>query len=201
MSRVILRLDNWSVKRARNHPLLVGKKHFARGAFSAIFDGTRKNTVLKMTVDPISYGMLNWSFPYVNHRHFPRVVKNHSDIGEVRINGENYPIFLYEIERLEKLKVGGEARATAKLIKTSLMLASNSTPLWQRINIPYTEIEAVAQDRALPKSIRNAMDQLSTFCSNIGDAFFIDMHMANFMQRKNGELVISDPLASKALLK
>jgi hypothetical protein len=195
-----LRLDNRDVKLAMNHPLLKDKKPIGRGVFSAVFEGTRKNTVLKMTVDDISYCLLNDWTVGVKHRHFPRVIENHGDIGAVRISGMQYPIYLYEVERLEKLKNGSDTKRLAQMISRSKdKVHWNSISRWDDYTRAYMELTIMARDAMLPRSIRNALSLLSDFCSNMPGST-LDMHLGNFMQRKNGELVITDPLANVEIM-
>jgi hypothetical protein len=196
-----LRLDDRNVKSAMNHPLLKDKKPIGRGVFSAVFEGTRKNTVLKMTVDDISYCLLNDCTVGVKHRHFPRVIENHGDIGAARINWMHYPIYLYEVERLEKLKNGSDTKRLARMISKSQDKAHRRNSIYRLDDYTKAHIEltVMARDAMLPRSIRNALSLLSDFCSNMPGSV-LDMHLGNFMQRKNGELVITDPLASAEIM-
>ena len=195
-----LRLDQPGTQRALLHPLLAGRKVIGRGAFSLVFEGTKKNTVLKLTVDSCNYFMLNcWAYR-VEHRHFPRVVERHGDIDVVRINGHDYPLFLFEIEKLQHLERGTDSYRLARLLRQSANTASSGV-LWKMeedVRATVT-LGSMMKDAALPRSVRNALGQLEEFCSNYED-FGLDLHMGNMMQRKNGELVLTDPLSNVALL-
>lgn len=197
--RKALRLDHWEVKNVLRHPLLEGKKPIGRGCFSAIFEGTRKNTVLKLTVDDIGYWLLNCWATKVEHKHFPRIVDRHGDIGTVKLGGTDYPLFLFEMEKLEKIKPGSDAKKLARRIQGVAQTASNKAGLWMRDDLRSVMMaQHMMQDTALPRSIRNALGQLENFCCNYPGGQ-MDLHMNNMMQRKNGELVITDPLANMSI--
>lgn len=197
--RKALRLDHWEVKSALRHPLLEGKKPIGRGCFSAIFEGTRKNTVLKLTVDDIGYWLFNCWATKVEHRHFPRIIDRHGDIGTVKLRGTDYPLFLFEMEKLEKIKPGTDTKRLAMKIQNTVRTASNKAGLWMRDDLRSAMmVQHMMQDTTLPRSIRNALGQLKNFCCNYPGGQ-MDLHINNMMQRKNGELVITDPLANMSI--
>jgi len=189
-----LRFDHWGVKQARKHEVLVGKKPIGRGTFSAVFDGTRKNTVLKMTVDDSAYWLLNDWAVCVNHWHFPRVVKNYGEIGNTRIGRFDFPIYLYEIERLEK--VSGPNKRLVNLIcgaeDNSRRMAMGKN--WEERPKAAKVLDLMLEDKALPRTIHNALRQLRNFADHMDGS--LDLHSGNFLQRANGELVMSDPIAN-----
>ena len=189
-----LRKDCWGVQSALRHPLLEGKKLIGRGVFSMVFEGTRKNTVLKMTVDDIGYYAFNDWAVGCRHRHFPRIIQSEGDIGSAKINGKDRSIYLFEMERLEKLT--GEARKLARQVMNVGATASGKYH-WKtgddiRAMLTFGEM---ARDKSLPRSVRNAIQQLEEFCGNVPGGS-VDLHMNNMMQRKNGDLVIIDPIAN-----
>lgn len=189
-----LRKDCWGVQVALRHPLLEGKKMIGRGVFSMVFEGTRKNTVLKMTVDDIGYYAFNDWAVGCRHRHFPRIIQSEGDIGCAKINGRDRPIYLFEMERLEKLT--GEARKLARQVMNVGATASGKYH-WKtgddvRAMLTFGEM---VRDKSLPRSVRNAIQQLEEFCGNVPGGS-VDLHMNNMMQRKNGDLVIIDPIAN-----
>lgn len=197
--RKALRLDHCEVKSALRHPLLEGKKPIGRGCFSAIFEGTRKNTVLKLTVDDIGYWLFNCWAAKVEHRHFPRIIDSHGDIGTVKLGGTDYPLFLFEMEKLEKIQHGTDTKRLAMKIQDTARTASNKACLWMRDDLRSAMmVQHMMQDTALPRSIRNALGQLENFCCNYPDGQ-MDLHINNMMQRKNGDLVITDPLANMSI--
>jgi hypothetical protein len=191
-----LRKDCWGVQAALRHPLLEGKKLIGRGVFSMVFEGTRKNTVLKMTVDNIGYYAFNDWVVGCRHRHFPRVVHSEGDIGSAKINGRDYSIYLFEMERLQPLAAGSEARRLARRIMNVSATASGKYH-WKtgddiRAMLTFGEM---VRDSSLPRSVRNAVQQLEEFCGNVPGGS-VDLHMHNMMMRKNGDLVIIDPVAN-----
>lgn len=192
-----LRLDDYGVKAAMRHDILLSKKPIARGAFSAIFDGTRKNTVLKMTVDNFGYYMLNDWACGVKHSMFPRVVGNHGEIGTIKSFTDDHPIYLFEMERLEKIQNASLAKRTARSIMNALNRAEKTVPQSMRYGEmrTYMILNAASYDVSLSRMVRNALTQLADFSANMPGGT-LDMHIGNFMQRKNGELVITDPIAS-----
>lgn len=189
-----LRLDQRGVKKALQHPMLKGKKSFGRGKFAAVFEGTRNNTIMKLMLDNVSYDMLNDSHVGVEHSMFPKVWKNFGEVGEVRFGDKIFPLYLSEIERLEKLRSLAAKRLARCLSDVSV---SVSGKYWR---LPVEEQAArsfgeMANNKNLPIRARNALRQLEMFSSNTPGGS-IDMHMGNFMQRGNGELVINDPIAN-----
>lgn len=191
-----LRKDHLGVQMALRHPLLDGKKMIGRGVFSMVFEGTRKNTVLKMTVDNIGYYAFNDYMCGVRHKHFPRVTDCHGEIGTVRLGKHEESIYLYEMERLQPLKVGSEARRLARSIANAAATASGQH-FWRTsedIRAMLT-FGSMLQDKSLPRSIRNALQQLEEFCGRMPGGS-VDLHMHNMMMRKNGDLVIIDPVAN-----
>lgn len=173
-------------KAVLNSPQLAGKKAFARGHFSAVFEGSREDTVYKMTTDSVSYWLLNCSAAGVSGVHFPNLISDHSDIGEFEIDDEIFPIYLYEIERLLELKEKDENYYFAKIvqIKAKQVLHDRISPKRQVRRKDYCDL--------LPDSLDDAVKQLGNFAESYANAE-LDLHMGNFMQRQNGELVISDP--------
>lgn len=182
------------------HKALRGKKVIARGVFSAVYEGSRPNTVLKLTADSYGYRMLNDWACCVKHRHFPRVKIDHEQIGDFRMNGEHFPLFLFEMERLEKLATGSDARRLASRISREQNNCTNDNWNWPADDRARFGIMSMIETGNLNKSIKNALGELEQFCGNNPGAV-LDMHLGNFMQRKNGELVITDPLCDRLALK
>lgn len=191
-----LRKDHWGVKSALKHPLVAGRKIIGRGCFSLVFEGTKKNTVLKMTMDDIGYWMLNDYCMGVKHHHFPRVVESHGDIGETMIGKELFPIYLFEMERLVKLQSGSPAARLARLItQTSGTTSMSLNSHWKEDHHAQEVLGNMMANKQLPRSVRNALTKLCDFCHNFPGGM-MDMHTGNFMQRRNGELVMIDPIAN-----
>jgi hypothetical protein len=199
MSAKAFRFDEPGARLALRHPLLQGKKLLGRGNFSAVFEGTRPNTALKLTVDGPSYWMANDKVTRVTHRHFTRVHDDHQDIGEISVLGRRWPIYLYEVERLSKLRAGSQACKLAR----SIIIRHND----RRLTYADVPEEFLAEEEArkmvackdLPGSVRNAFKDLARYCSYNGGNF-LDLHMKNFMERANGQLVMTDPIGDLTLV-
>ena len=188
----VMKLTDQGVREAMRHPVLKGKKIIGRGVFSIVFEGTRKNAVLKLTCDQYAYRMLNDDHCAVTHRHFPRVSKNYSRVGNVKLAGRDFPIYLYEMERLEELQFGTEQRKLAlKLCKSVDLSDWKTASTMSRIQTALA-LEDAAKDKNMPRSIKNALMDLGRFCRAMPGAG-LDLHMGNIMRRKNGEIVFTDP--------
>lgn len=195
----IFRLDSWDVKNVLSQiPELQGKKPIARGAFSAIYEGTRKNTVIKVTVDDSAYYMLNDGCVGIQHKHLPRVIKNHGEVGSVRVNHMERGVFMYEVEKLEKLKGGTDARKVACMLSDTVVSASMKYA--GQYGTAYMTFNDVAHNKLLPRAIRNLAAKISDFCCNFYQAS-PDLHMGNMMMRSNGDLVVIDPISNAEMIK
>jgi hypothetical protein len=185
----VLRLNDKGVRQALRHPLLTGKKSIGRGCFSAVFEGG-KNTVLKLTADSVNYKMLN-SFDCVRRRHFPKVVADHKRVGAIMIAGMEYPIFLYEVEKLQRLhRLSDAGRLAWKLASRQRHWGLSD---YTNFSASVMTVGDMSRDAKLPRGVRNALAELERFILTCADGI-LDMHFGNFMQRSNGDLVITDPL-------
>jgi hypothetical protein len=182
-----LRLDSYAAKVVRRMPELEGKKSIGRGMFSAVFDGSRPDRVWKMTVDSVGYWLLNCCAYGVSGSHFPKLYQTLRDVGEVKVGGVETPIYLYEIERLQKLQAGSLAKKTARSIVDLLDNGFNNSR-WSAS----MRLKGLSEAKGVSRSLRSAFSALCDFTDNYPDAG-MDMHMTNFMQRKDGKLVITDP--------
>jgi len=193
----ILKLDDWRVKLATQHEAIKGKKPIARGVFSAIYDGSRPNTVYKLTADSFGYWMLNCDYYGVKHRHFPKVFKNFGEVGEIKLGKKEFPLYLFEMERLER--VSGEAKKQAQAIVRQQGKTLTNAWQWPQLDRAFFCVQDMLRSKSFSRSVLNAFAQLEEFCCNYPGAA-LDMHIGNFMKRKNGELVITDPLMDKAVM-
>lgn len=190
----VLRLTDHNIKRARQHAAISGKKPIARGCFSAIFDGSKPSTVFKLTIDPIGYWMLNCSAAHVEGKHFPKVVQNLQEVGITNIQGKEYFIYLFEMERLLPLKRYAENYQEARSVMTgSWNMGRKSFSTSDRIG------SILTSNQKISKSVKLAVAELERFAQDYNNDMTLDMHTGNFMQRKNGTLVITDPMAEKRL--
>jgi len=194
--RKALRLNDWSVKQAiESRPELAGKKPIGRGLFSAIYEGTKPGRVLKVTVDDIGYWMLNDRCVGLSGKHFPKLYQNFGVIGEIKRGGSAFPIYMFEVERLEPLAAGSDARKIARATGNASYRASliaggsraNCYDVLCELKVP-----------GVARSVRRALSALRDFASYFSHGT-LDMHMGNFMQRKDGTLVITDPIANMGI--
>lgn len=197
----VLLLNQASVRDALRHPELIGKKRFARGEFSAVFDAGEEK-VIKVTVDSIQYEIFTryeW-----DNRHFPIVTTDHGIIGEQTIYDEDsLSIYMVEMERLVKLPRGGEVtRLVRKLVRKADDLHLKHLKGW---NYDYTRATVDTLDKlsewgALPESLRASLAELSCRVANY-DGANLDIHSGNVMIRPStGELVLSDPICDARTL-
>ena len=190
-----LTLKDWNIKRAMQHEAIKGKKPIGRGAFSLVFDGSKPSTVYKLTVDRIGYWMLNCDAAKVEGKHFPKVHKSFSEVGETRIKGEEFAIYLFEMERLQPIRRGQAAYREAQNIMEATFWGNYRYSTDNRINnILHSKVE-------FSKSIRKALKDLERFALDYNNDMELDLHNGNFMQRKNGTLVITDPMADRKLFR
>lgn len=190
-----LQLRNPGVQFARgNNAVLRGKKILGRGMFAAVFEGRSPDTVLKMTTCQYSYWMLNCSCCAVRNPMFPRLIENFGEIGEMKLHGISYPIWLYEVERLQKVAPSSpQKRLRRKIIHK---VASEALPKSWAVPSEFMGqfvFDHLACDEELPEDVRDAMGELADFCSNYPGAR-ADLAGGNFMQRSDGQLVINDPV-------
>ncbi|MHB0928653.1 MAG: hypothetical protein ACYC3W_07000 [Candidatus Nanopelagicales bacterium] len=119
MTIKVLKLTDPYVKTASQHPSIKNKKLIARGTFSFLFEGSRPDTVLKMTADQSNYMLLNDYVVRVKGKHFPQIIDCYGEIHEICVDGDHFPVYLYEMERLKKLTSNSEAKRQAKKIYDS----------------------------------------------------------------------------------
>lgn len=211
----ILTLNDAAVRKLRReHPILKGKKLIASGQYSGVFEGTTPETVLKLTIDAPSYVfhslyMRSHGLP---KKHFTQVVADYGVVGEFVI-AKNIPvtaitkptnlcvpIYLYECERLEKLPTKTDnsklVMKISTLVKQAMFAAEYTTQAQRGVDV----IEVLMKASFVPDSLRHDLIVLRDFFKETNDVF-IDIHRANFMQRSNGELVLSDPIGCHKVMK
>lgn len=181
------------------------------GQFSAVFEGSRPDTIHKLTIDPVAYWLFNDGYVGVEGKHFPKTVEDYSDVGEVVIHANlrsgrprKVPIYLYEQERLQPLPMKSEQRKLAKKIidkargGTTVSVRS-PTGRVRDVDTAKAKLETLASQEDLPESVREASEQLADFCDYYDD-LFLDMHFGNFMVRpETGDLIFSDPFGCASI--
>ncbi|NWK74363.1 hypothetical protein HYG93_08665 [Acinetobacter sp. SwsAc6] len=203
-------LNNSIVQKLRhNHPALIGRRLHGSGKFSGIFEGSTENSVLKLSIDKASY-IFNTNNHYKN-KHFIKLVKDYGQVGiyslhhnmkqpkSTHTNLIQVPIYLYEVEKLNKITSNTKNHELARyLVKNwqKYNALSCSDDLKNSVNnfVSHLRSQSIATKNF--QSIIDALDQLKTFmnhCNN--ESAFFDLHSTNMMQREDGTLVFSDPIA------
>ena len=171
-----LQLRDPGVLRARYHPALRGKPALARGEFSAIFEGSRPDTVLKLTADASHYAYMTDGYA-PDGPHKPELIADLDEVGEAA-TGET--LYLLEVERLAPVRKQDEyTRAVRRTMRAV-----------RGARIP----ESVWEDQKLPPSLAAFFQSLNWFAVNFG--YCIDAKFgSNYLCRPcDGTLVASDPV-------
>lgn len=200
-----LKLTDWGLKLALRHEkvahLTTKGNRIGRGTFCVVYNGSTPDTVLKITLDDRAYELATCANYAMRGEHAPVVTKDYGQIGTARIGYESFPIYAFEVERLEKV--------TSSILRKLVRALSNSAQTHQieqmnsdrrdRKKIDdslknYDLFRKLADDfeESHPK-IAELLEQIATFCGDWGDSG-MDLHYANFMQRGSGTLVINDPV-------
>lgn len=181
---MILHLKDWGVQRARRHELLAGKPALARGAFGAIFEGTRPDRVLKLTLDRMHYCyMTDYCAPQGVHK--PVL---HQDLEAIGETSTGQDIFLIEVERLQPLERKSESSRVIRRLMRKFCLGGH-----REVPDDLTAVKGYFQ------SLAAFMGQLNWFAQNYECR--IDGKVGqNYMQRADGTLVASDPVYDHKLM-
>jgi len=207
-------LNDQSVKDVKNtHVALKGKKLIARGQFSGVYESGNSDTVLKLSIDAMGYESIFGSNALSREsNHFTQPIRDFGKVGEFVV-GKNIsqtaitqpkmmpvPMFLYEVERLEKLPVKGANRSLVNRICKKLRILNGCSFIDDRHERNVTCLMDLAVDENLKDhpSLGLSFLQMANFLKANADAF-PDLHTGNFMQRKDGTLVISDPVGSTSI--
>ena len=193
----------------RNHPLLQDRKLIGSGQFSGVFEGTTPDTVLKLSIDEASYlfhtdDLLMPS----NRQHFTKVTFDCGCVGTFTTSKNitrtalsnpielQVPIYLYEVEKLHKIKQGTDNGKIAKRL-TRDWREQDSLSTCKDIRTRAQDIAFKLRDMAFYQhvntSVMDAIDEIADFMANY-DRAFVDIHGANMMQRADGTFVFSDPV-------
>jgi len=197
----VLLLSDTGTRQALRNPLIAGRSRVGRGFYSVVFsDGADK--VLRMTCDPLTYGLHCDGVMSLTGTHFATVTADHNEIGEQR-SGE-IPIFLFGTERLVKPLPGTpEKRLAAQIVKVAQDVAYQNTQRCRPASdssLAVKLLERMAINDSLPFSIREALGDLVGYCSNV-DGVALDFHSSNIMLRPGtDELVLNDPIHDHCLL-
>jgi len=170
-----------AVRLAIRHPLLAGRQPMGRGAYSMVFRGD--DSVFKLTADRVAYALaecqLRWRCASL-----PRAKGLHGVVG---MTDGGIPLFLLEIEILQKLAVVSEER------RLCLSIARRIRQNSERCDTAAEKLRDAASWNT-DASVRAALEHLADFAETWPARALLDMHGANFMQRPStGEIVLSDP--------
>lgn len=161
----------------KRHPLLKDAQEIDHGAFCIVFESKRKTRVLKLTADRYHYKYLTQG-PKSVYR--PLVYQDYKKVGQTE---DGLDIYLLEVERLYPVEAD-------KFNNDEL--AMQIIEAQERLGVlPQTATQLVA----VPEDLLAFMRKLNKFRKEVGCHY--DLHLCNFMQRKNGRLIFSDPFYDK----
>lgn len=207
----ILLMNDPSVMAIRkSHKALQGRKLIGSGMFSGIFESGDPNTVLKLTTCAATYQMLTDSTLGIDDIHSPKIIKNYGHVGDYMI-GKNIketkitkpvrklvPLYLFEVERLEKISKGNN-RSIALNLTFELRNRLAEMKHDESVRGATAKIlMEMGQDLPNLKQITTLpayFEKLNNFVANYKNAFY-DIHAANLMQRSDGTIVFSDPVGT-----
>jgi hypothetical protein len=180
-NRKLLSKNEKGVRLALKHPLIKGCSVVGRGVYSVVLES--RTSVFKLTIDRAAYKLAerqsHWKSPAL-----PVIYGLHGVVGE---SDYGLPIFLIEMERLEKLKAGTDVR------KRSLSVARYARRVLDSDTSSLDRIKR-ASDSQPEGDFRSALTLLAGFFEENLPDVDLDLHGANFMLRVNtGEAVITDP--------
>ncbi|MFC2996391.1 hypothetical protein ACFODO_14190 [Acinetobacter sichuanensis] len=211
MAKIFVLSDKAVLNIRKKHPALKGKKLIASGQFSGVFESDNPNTVLKLSIDDMSYKFLLGESATQSDS-LVKVVKDYGIVGEF-VTSKNIspslvsnpisttvPIFLYEVERLQKLDTKGENRRVVnRLCKRFRELNAYSFIDNQAERFVMCLVDLSSDDLVSDKpEMADAFVLLAEFINQNPDSF-ADLHTGNFMQREDGTVVISDPIGSTVI--
>jgi hypothetical protein len=185
-------LTSKEVRRALEHAGLQGKEPIGRGRYSLVFDNG--DTVLKLTTDR---GVLDLQACQENAcLPLPTLPKFHRVIGEVGQHAGR-PLWLFEVERLDKLVSGSAQRKQALAIKR-LQHGINGVAIKESFHrVAELTCKLMSEAQTLAREWRDTFAALSEYAAgrhHLG----CDFHPANFLTRPaTGELVLNDPFEDR----
>ena len=171
----------------------LGWEQYGTGAYSNVYANPKKNYVLKLNKTS-DEGYENYVELIKQHPnpHFPKI----SAVKTLNVNNERYPcnLSLYLIEKLYKVPYAKTTYYTASFYKVTTDYYKSLETLieedirassWSKQFNP-TSIELLKENPLLVKAL-----QLIGEFKKAGHG--IDIHDNNYMQRKDGTIVITDP--------
>jgi hypothetical protein len=166
---------------ALKHALLVNRPVIGRGAYSVILAG--EASVFKLTIDGAAYALAEQQSSWRSSA-LPEIRALHGTVGVIDCA---VPIYLFEMEHLDRLMVGSAER------KTCLAIARQLRPFYKDGMTSAERLRHVGA-RQSDTSLAQGLGLLAGFLEPRWPAVDLDLHSANFMRRpKTGEAVIADP--------
>jgi hypothetical protein len=180
----VLSLKDWKVAHLRRTlTCFANTRTLARGTFSAVFETPDPTRVLKLTTDPTHYSYLTDGIS-PDGPHKPVVLHDYGEVGET---SDELPLYLVELERLQKVRAGTENG----LLPRRIVRHANKDPDRRYPDDP-------DHVPGMPPSLVRFLDDLNHFIFNL--AYTPDVHGGNFMERADGTLVVNDPVFDNKLL-
>lgn len=171
------------VRMALKHPLLIGKPVIGRGAYSVILAG--EESVFKLTIDKANYGLAEHQARWLCSG-LPVILGLH---GQVGLTDGGNPLFLIEMELLQRLGTG-----TAAARSRCLTLSRELRRYLMEGDIPATRLRK-AHTLQPDDGIGQALLLLAEIVECQAPDTELDLHRSNFMWREHsGEAVITDPV-------
>ena len=166
----------------RQQSALHGTERLGRGCFSAVYAIPGTERVLKLVADrshlDYLYDRYSPQGPYK-----PKVYESFGEVGQTSLG---VPVYLIEMERLHRLRVGTLNGAIAGRIVRAVRCVPFGTGVRQALPDLDTPL------RGVPGPVMRYLSQLQSFQENFD--CHLDLHWANFMERADGTLVFSDPV-------
>lgn len=192
----ILNFRHWGTKRARKHEAIKDLSIIGRGTFCAVYD--KGDTVLKLTCDEMQY-YYSTDYCRPQGRHFPRLIKDHGEIGE---QGE-LGLYLFEVEKLKPVKRKLCSERTWKTYNNLIQKANsyyNPFVFTRGMSISDESrvvLEKLAEDKSFSAGLRDALNDVAYFIGNYGA--ISDMHRGNVMLRGQ-TIVLNDVVCDGEML-
>ncbi|MFM0095609.1 hypothetical protein PQQ87_08350 [Paraburkholderia nemoris] len=187
-----LSLTSKEVKRALEHPELQGKKPFGRGRYSLVFDNA--DAVLKLTVDRGAVDLQAYLENACQSLHtLPKIRRVVGEIGECA----GQPLWLLEVERLDKLVAGTPQRKQALRLKKIQHGINGKAIAESYFRVAELTCRHMSVSSEIDEQWSNTFRLLADYAAgkhHLG----CDFHPGNFLTRPaTGELVLNDPFEDR----
>lgn len=185
-------LTSKGVRQALEHSDLRGKEVIGRGRYSLVFDNT--NTVLKLTVDRDAIDLQRWLDNACQTLHtLPKIHRVVGQLGDYA----GRPLWLLEVERLDKLVAGTPQRKQALRLKR-LQHSLNGKAIAESYHrVAELTCRHMSVSDEVDEQWSNTFRLLADYATgkhHLG----CDFHPANFLTRPaTGELVLNDPFENR----